>query len=493
MHWRELQHLSRAERHALQNRLLRRFVEERLLPFSPYYSQLFAEHGLRAEHVQRVEDLARVPFTTKKDLAPSAEDPDRPRRFLLQPSRELIAAHWSRGKRARLVARALLRGKRHVAAALRREYYPIFMTFTTGRSAQPVPFLYTRHDLDIVSEAGARLCETLGFLPDERGLNVFPFAPHLAFWQVSLGAMQVGNLMLHTGGGKVAGTEGNLRGISRLQPQNLLGVPGYIYHMLREARARGQRVEGLRKIVLGADAVPAGLKLKLRTLCAELGSPDVRVLGTYGFTEARMAFAECPTNDGSSSGYHVFPDFGIFEVIDPATGEVLPSEADGELVFTPLQGRGTTIFRYRTGDLVQGGISEEPCPHCGRKLPRISSKLSRATSVHSVSLKKVKGTLVDLEELGRILADDLEVEEWQVLLRKKDDDPHEVDELIVFIAPRPGCNEKSLEERLRSAIHSSCEVRPNEFRFLPIPALLERVGMEREMKEKRFLDTRSLA
>ena len=57
-------------------------------------------------------------------------------------------------------------------------------------------------------------------------------------------------------GGKVAGTEGNLRGISRMRPHNLLGVPGYIYHMLREARARGQRIEGLKTIVLGADAVP---------------------------------------------------------------------------------------------------------------------------------------------------------------------------------------------------------------------------------------------
>lgn len=492
MNWREIQHLSRADQRALQNRLLARFVEERLLPFSPYYRQLFREHGIRAEHLRRIEDLAHVPFTTKGDLAPNAEDPDRPRRFLLQPSKELIAEHWSRRKKLGLAARAIFGGgKKRIAADLRREYYPIFMTFTTGRSALPVPFLYSRHDLDVLSDAGARLCETLAFAPDDRGLNIFPFAPHLAFWQVSLGGMQVGNLLLHTGGGKVAGTEGNLRGMARLKPQNLLGVPGYVYHMLREARAREQRVEGLQKIVLGADAVPPGLKQKLRALCAELGSPDVSVLGTYGFTEARMAFAECPTADGSSSGYHHFPDYGIFEVIDPETGVVLPPESDGELVYTPLQGRGTTVFRYRTGDLVQGGITEEPCPHCGRTLPRISSRLSRASSVHSVSLKKVKGTLVDLEELGRVLADDLDVEEWQVVLRKKDNDPHEVDELLVYVAPKPGSSEEALEARLRNAIQGACEVRPNEFRFLPIPALLERVGMERELKEKRFVDTRS--
>ncbi len=488
--WKELQKLAPSEQKALQNRLLRRFVSERLYPFSAYYRALFDEHGIRPEDIQRVEQLADVPFTTKHDLMPTDDDPDRPRRFILEPSREAIREHWSLRRKLRMLGKATVGGRGRVESELRREYYPIFMTFTTGRSAAPLPFLYTRHDLDNLTEAGFRLCETLGFRRDDRAINLFPYAPHLAFWQVAMGGIASGNLVLHTGGGKVAGTEGNLRALERMQPQQMLGVPGYLYHLLREALKRGVGIKDCRTVILGADSVPAGLKVKLRALLAELGSPDVQVLGTYGFTEARMAFGECPTADGSSSGYHVFADQGIFEIIDPVSGEVLPHEASGELVYTPLDGRGTTVFRYRTGDIVEGGIQHGACPHCGRTTPRINSRLSRATSVHSIHLKKVKGTLVNLEELGQLLAGDAAVEEWQIEIRKKDNDPHEVDELVLWIATGSGVANADVERRLRTTIKAHTEVSPNQVNFIAIEALLDRVGMEREMKEKRFVDTR---
>ncbi len=461
-----------------------------MYPFSPWYKALFDKHSIRPGHIRRVEDLADVPFTSKNDLLATPEDPDRPRRFVLHPSPELIRAHWPALQKVQLLAQRTLFGKERVRKDLRREYYPIFVTFTTGRSAVPVPFFYSGHDLDNLTESGLRLTDTLAFREDDRGLNLFPYAPHLAFWQVAMGGIAAGTLVMHTGGGKVAGTEGNLRALERIKPHIILGVPGYLYHLMREALKRDLRIEGVREVVFGADSVPPGLKQKAHMLMEKLGSPNVSVLGTYGFTEARMAWGECPTPDGSSSGYHVFPDMGIFEVINPDTGEVLPHEADGELVYTPLTGRGTTVFRYRTGDLVEGGINHEPCPYCGRTLPRISSRLSRVSSVHTINLKKVKGTLINLEELGRVLADDLEIEEWQVELRKKDNDPHEVDELVVNIALKAGADQAGVEARIRERIKSHCEISPNLVRFLEIEQLLDKLGMEREMKEKRFVDAR---
>ena len=47
----------------------------------------------------------------------------------------------------------------------------------------------------------------------------------------------------------------------------------------------------------------------------------VSILGTYGFTEARMAYGECPTSYDETSGYHLYPDLGIFEIVDPESGE----------------------------------------------------------------------------------------------------------------------------------------------------------------------------
>ena len=491
--WKQVQQMDESEQKALQDRLLAELIQERVYPFSSYYRGLFDREGVDPASVKSIEDLTRVPLTSKQDILPSDADPDSTTRFVLSPSQELIRAHWPLRKELPLLCKGLLRGRDAVREDLRREYYPCFMTFTTGRSAQPVPFLYSKHDLDELADAGRRLTEILGYGPDWRVLNLFPYAPHLAFWQVAQANFETGILVLSTGGGKVTGTEGNLRALDRLKPNSIVGVPGYLYHLLREALKQGHVIEHCHSVVLGADTVQPGLKTKLRGLLAEMGSPEVDMLGTYGFTEARMAFAECPTRDGSGSGYHYYPDKGIFEIVDPETGESLPLDRDGELVYTPLTGRGTTVLRYRTDDLVEGGIATGPCPHCGRTLPRISSRLKRVSSVRSLSLKKIKGTLVDLEEVGHVLANDLDVEEWQVVIRKKDEDPLEVDELVLLVALKAGVQQSSARDRLSNGVKAATEVTPNEINFLSIDEVLAAVGMEVEMKEKRILDLRTEA
>ena len=155
-------------------------------------------------------------------------------------------------------------------------------------------------------------------------------------------------------------------------------MPGYVYHLLRRAVADGLDLSSIRYVVLGAERVPPGLKDKITCSCSQRPAlATCSVFGTYGFTEARMAWAECPTKDNEIyTGYHLYPDMAIFEVIDPKTGEVVPDGEDGELVFTPLKARASTVFRYRTGDRVRGGLQWEPCPHCGRTVPRISSDLT---------------------------------------------------------------------------------------------------------------------
>ena len=488
--WTQLQHMEWSEQKALQNRLLHEYITRRLYPFSPYYRALFDREGIKPENIRRVEDLAEIPFTTKQDLMPSEEDPDRAKQFVLSPTKEAIREHWPLSAKLPLLFKSLLGGKDKVAKALRKEYYPVFMTFTTGRSAMPVPFLYSSHDLDQLCESGSRLTEVLGIEQDWRIVNLFPYAPHLAFWQVAAAGFERGILTLSTGGGKVAGTEGNLRALQRMKPQCIIGVPGYLYHLLREAHKRRQATENVKLVVLGADTVPPGLKTKLRELLRDLGSPDVQILGTYGFTEARMAFAECPTEDGSSSGYHFYPDKGVVEIVDPATGLLRDLDSDGEIVYTPICGRGTSLLRYRTGDLVEGGIKTGPCPHCGRTLPRLGSKLSRASSVTNLQLMKVKGTLVNMEEIGLVLANDEAVEEWQIEVRKKDDDPLEVDQLILFVSLKQGSVEALVKKRIKSNVMASTEVTPNEIRVLPTEKILSKVGMEKEMKEKRFVDMR---
>jgi len=491
--WQRLQRMPRAEQRALQGHLLQQYVREQLYPFSPFYRALFDKAGVRPEQIRTVDDLQRVPLSQKRDLLPTADEPQRFKQFVLQPDAASIKQAWPLGRKLGLLWQKWTQGAPAVKARIRDEYAPCFMTFTTGRSAEPVPFFYSPHDLRNLRETGARLIDVMGLEPDYRVANIFPYAPHLAFWQVFFAGQAAGMMVLSTGGGKVMGSSGDLRAMTRLKADALIGVPGYVYHLLRRAAAEHMDLSSLRCVVLGAERVPPGMKDKLRLLLAELGAKDVRIFGTYGFTEARMAFAECPTKDNAYTGYHLYPDLAIFEVVDPRTGEVLPEGSDGELVFTPLHARASTVFRYRTGDLVRGGLRWEPCPHCGRTVPRISSDLTRESSLKDLQLLKVKGTLVNLEDCAVLLGSMPEVEEWQIELRKKDDDPLEVDEMTVHLALRDGSATEQATARVRELFHSRLEITPNRVEFLGLESMLRKIGMETEMKEKRFVDSRPKA
>src|SRR4030095_2802329 len=125
--------------------------------------------------------------------------------------------------------------------ALQREYYPVFLTFTTGRSAAPVPFVYTQHDLELLQVAGLRLVDVMGLPQNTRTVNLFPYAPHLACWQVTMAGIAAGQLILGTGGGKVMGTAGNVGAILRLRANVVIGVPGFIYQMMQLPPADGAK------------------------------------------------------------------------------------------------------------------------------------------------------------------------------------------------------------------------------------------------------------
>jgi phenylacetate-coenzyme A ligase PaaK-like adenylate-forming protein len=220
------------------------------------------------------------------------------------------------------------------------------------------------------------------------------------------------------------------------------------------------------------------------------GAREVTILGTYGFTEARMAFGECPTAYDVSSGYHLSPDHGVFEVIDPESGEPVAEGEPGEIVYTGIAGHGTVVCRYRTGDLAVEGITSEPCPHCGRTLPRLCSELRRVSERRALDLTKIKGTLVDLSHIGTVVSSKPGVEEWQVVLRKKDGDALGLDELILRLSLAEGIDRARLQRELATEIATATEVAPNAIEIMGRAELLDALGMETEMKEKRFLDLR---
>ncbi len=477
--------LDRGEVLARQGRRLHRYLRDCVLPFSARYGELFRASKLTADDIRSVADLEKVPFTRKEDLLPTDERPRRALDFVLKPEPAVLA------RRPSTVLRALWRGRERVREELGREWRPVFMTSTTGRSTEPVPFLYTARDLELLGLGGGRIVEMGGVAADERMLNMFPFAPHLAFWYMHHAGLDRNVFALATGGGKVMGTEGNLRAILKLRPQVLVAMPTFLYHVLTLAADEGRRIEGLRILVLGGEKVPDGTRRKLGELCARLGSPGVRIMATYGFTEAKLAWSECPITPGERPpGYHLYPDLGIIEIVDPKTGRVVPDGTGGEIVWTPLEARGTVVLRYRTGDQCEEGLRWEPCPCCGRRMPRLCGRISRVSDMRSMRFQKIKGTLLDFNALEHALDDLPGVATWHLELRKVRDDPMELDELVLHVAREPDTDAAALETAIRELLRSNFEISPNRIEFRPAAELreLQKVGVA--LKEQKVVDNR---
>ena len=320
---------------------------------------------------------------------------------------------------------------------------------------------------------------------------MFPYAPHLAFWQTYYTGISENMFIWSTGGGKTIGTKGNIDVMKNLKPSWLIGTPSYTYHVLKNATESGERIRSIRKILLGAARVPPGFKRKLSNILEKMGGGKVQIIGTYGFTESKMAWCECPTDIDISSGYHTYPDLGIFEVIDPDTEEVLPEGSDGELVYTCLDARGTCVIRYRTRDFVEGGISYDPCPYCGITAPRISSSISRRTSIKSMKISKVKGTLINFDNLELLLQDFEDIDEYLVEIRKKDDDPFEVDVLHLFFNPMVNAGDlNQLKNKINESLMARMEISFNVIEILSQSEMYQKLELEEVIKVKRVRDER---
>lgn len=485
-------YLNREERRALQFQLLKKVLREQIVPFSPFYRRLFDSRGIDLERLRSLDDLRRIPYTTKQDLLPAPGRPEAPREFVLQPDSGLIRTRLPLRRRAALMLRGLLGGRGRLEEALHREYAPSEILFTTGRSTGSVPFLLTPYDHMLMLECGRRLAAVLGVDPaSDRMLNIFPYAPHLAFWQVVAAGQATGTLTLNTGGGRVMGTERLLNAMERLKPTLVAGMPGYFYHLLRTAVEQGRDVSSVRTVALGGENVPGGLKRKLAGLFESAGNPGVRVSSVLGFTEARQCWAECV--GARRTGFHTSPDLGLFEIIDPESGEPLPEGETGELVYTALDGRGSMVVRYRTGDVVEGGITCEPCPGCGRTVPRISSSVRRVSNVKSLDIGKVKGTLVNFNSLSETLTGDPEIDEWQLEIRKHNDDAFETDEVMLYCSLVHGADPDAFRSRIQEAVHEAAEIHLNGVQVEDRDTLLRRVGMEELTKETRIVDRRGAA
>lgn len=475
--WTKLAKQSPRGLRSLQNRQLK-FVIKHLVPYHPFYRKMFASIGKIASSVNLID----LPFSSKLDLLPTKTEPTKPRDFILQPNKELIRKYYPKGALLKLIAKKV--AGIDLETEIIKEFKPIQIHFTTGRSTAQIPFFYTSQDLQTLTETGWRLFQTVGASTESIVVNAFPFAPHLAFWLAYYATNRGRLLSLQTGGGKILGTQKIIDAIERMKATMLISMPGYAYHLLREAKAQRKDFSHLKLVVLGGERVAQGLREKMKTMLKAMGAKNVKILATYAFTEAKTAWAQCH----EKSGYHLYPDLEYIELVDEA-GKPVPEGQPGEVVYTNLGWRGSMVIRYRTGDISQGLYYSTPCQYCGRTVPRLDPIIERKFDQVDLNLTKVKGELINLGSFSTIIHQMPEVQEWQVEIKKKNDDPHDLDELLIHLNLKPGAKEKAAVTKITDMIRREVGVAPT-VRVRPLEELIQILGLEAELKEKRIVDRR---
>ncbi len=463
--------MSEKKQKKLQNEKLVQMMH--LFSLASYYHSLFDVHKISLNHIRETKDLVRIPFTTKEDIITTMEHKEKAAAFVLDPKNNLHLL-------SKLTTFKLLFSK-NIKEELTEEFKPIHVHFTTGRSAMSIPVLYTKYDLENLREAGKRMMSLLKIPSDIRVINLFPFAPHLAFWQTVYATNENNIFGLHTGGGRGMGTEKILQTMQRMKAEAIIGMPSYVYHLLSLAQEKHIDLQSIQYVLLGGEAVPPGYRQKIKELLCLCGAEtDVKIYTTYGFTEGKIAWTQCHED----SGYHLYPDMEYIEIVDPK-GNPVPDGECGEIVYTSLDFRGTVFLRYKTGDI--GSLQKGLCPYCGAKTQRLDPAITRSSDIFSIQHTKVKGTFVDMNAVAALLSSNQLLVDWQLVLQKKD--TYDLDEVVLYVALHANATKSQAKEEIIREFSSYFHVTPKVM-IVSREELCNRLEIETALKDKRIVDLR---
>ncbi len=320
----EIETASRDEIISIQNKGLVETVK-RVYDTVPYYRKKLDEAGVCPEDIKSIDDLHKLPFLTKDDLREAY-----PYGLLAKPLSECVRIHSTSG--------------------------------TTGRR---VVAFYTQHDVDLWEDMCARALVAAGATKEDvvqvcYGYGLFTGGPGLHG-----GSHKVGSLTLPMSSGN---TERQLQFMTDLQSTILCCTPSYAAYLTESIYEKGIRDKiKLKAGIFGAEAWTQEMRHDIED---KLG---IKAYDIYGLTEMSgpgVSF-ECE----AQAGMHINEDHFIAEIIDPATGEVLPEGSKGELVFTSVDKEAFPLIRYRTKDICI--LTREKCA-CGRTHVRMSKILGRS-------------------------------------------------------------------------------------------------------------------
>lgn len=324
-----------------------RHVYERL----PFYKRKFEENGIHPDNIRALEDLRRFPFTRKAELREGY-----PFGLFTSPLEEIVEFHISSG--------------------------------TTGK---PVVNGYTRKDIGIWAEVMARALTCAGTTSEDVVHNAYGYGLFTGGLGVHYGAQLIGAKTIPISGGQ---TRRQIMMMEDFKSTVLTCTPSYALHLAEVAEEVGVNPRGLslRVGVLGAETWSENMRKEIES---RLG---IDALDIYGLTEiiGPGVAQECQIK----GGMHIFEDHFLPEIINPKTGKVVEEGEEGELVLTTLTREGTSLVRYRTGDITH--INYQPC-ECGRTLARISKIKGRADDmliIRGVNFfpSQIENVLIQIDE-----------------------------------------------------------------------------------------------
>lgn len=310
----------------LQEKRLRgivKFVYEK----SPFYRERFDGLGLKPQDIKTLEDLEKIPFTTKEDLRNNY-----PFGMHAVPKSEIVRFHASSG--------------------------------TTGK---PTVVSYTQNDIDTWAELMARVLTSIGVTSEDTIQLIYNYAFFTGGLGFHYGAERIGAGVIPSG---VGNSKKQLMTMRDFEVTAFSSTPSYALYLAEYAENEGIDVGefAIEKGVFGAEPWSEGMRKKVEE------AYDMLAYDNYGLSElcGPGVAVECEEKDGM----HVWSDHFLVEVIDPDTGEVLDEGEEGELVFTTLTKEGMPLLRYRTRD-ISFMYPDSECA-CGRTHPKIARLRGRS-------------------------------------------------------------------------------------------------------------------
>ena len=320
----ELETLTRPEIEKLQLERLKKTVHHCMN--SPFYKKRFEENGLTPEDIQSLDDLRKIPFTTKQDL---------------RDTYPFGIASVSLDKAVRLHS-------------------------SSGTTGNPTVIIHTQKDLDEWANAVARCLHMVGLRPNDVFQNSSGYGMFTGGLGFQYGAERLGMMTVPAAAGN---TKRQLKFITDFGTTALHAIPSYvtrIYEVMQEMGIDPKRDTKLRTLIIGAEPHSEEQRRRIEEMMG------VKAYNSFGMSEMcgpGVAF-ECQ----EQNGLHIWEDYYIVEIIDPDTLEPVPEGEVGELVLTTINREGMPLLRYRTRDLTRVLSGECPCGRHHKRLDRMKGR-----------------------------------------------------------------------------------------------------------------------